>query len=178
MRYYVLAPTGERYGPADISTLNEWAATNRLFPNSKLIEEMSGTVLAASAVSGLTFGQAVPPAPGAVPMQPPAPGMPYQPQPASYPRPGYMPQAGIATDSGLKDLLIAFGIAVGAPLLAFITWYGIFVAVGGVQLAWKSYQKGQKLGILALVLNVLAIGAGIYMRFVLRYQVLNSHRYY
>lgn len=176
MRYFVLAPTGERYGPAEIATLNEWAAANRLFPNSQLMEEMGGSVVIASTVPGITFGQAVPPAPAAGPMQPLAPGT-YAPQvppaPSNYPR-GYTPQTGLPTDNGLKDMLFAFGICIGAPLLAFITWYGIFGAVAGVQLAWKAYQKGQKLAILALVLNVLAIFVGIYMRFVLRYQVLSS----
>jgi hypothetical protein len=180
MRYYVLAPTGERYGPADVATLNEWAATNRLSPTSKVMEEMSGNVMAASAVPGLTFGPAVPPAP-MTPMQPLAPGS-IQPQvppaPANYPRPGYAPQyGGTPTDNGMKDMLLAFGICVGAPLLAFITWYGIFGAGAGVQLAWKAYKKGQKLAILALVLNVVAIFAGIYMRFVLRYQVFYGRSY-
>jgi hypothetical protein len=96
-------------------------------------------------------------------MAPPAPGA------------GYTPQMMTNSDNGMKDMLFAFGIAVGAPLLAFITWYGIFGAIAGVQLAWKAYQKGQKLAILALILNVLAIFAGIYMRFFLRYQMLSRY---
>jgi hypothetical protein len=182
MRYFVLAPDGERYGPADIPTLNEWAASNRLFGSSKLVEEMSGALVTASSVQGLVFG----PAPSAAgpmqpraPMQPPAPGAPMQPiQPvapgAGYARPGQAYSATI-TDDGKKDLLMAFGIAVGAPILSLILTWGIVFAAAGVQLSWKAMKKGQKLGMLALILNVIAIPVAIYMRFGLRYQFLGNY---
>ena len=66
----------------------------------------------------------------------------------------------------------SFGTAVLAPIVGLLLIYGIFIAIGGVQLAWKAYQKGQRFAILALILNVIAIPVAFYMRFVLREQVL------
>ncbi len=169
MRYFVLAPTGERYGPVDLPTLTQWAAESRVYPNSKLMEEFSGSVVVASSVPGLNFPVAAPPPPapsGYGPMAPPPPGM----GTAYYPRPGYAP--GMPTDNGSKDLWTAFGIAIGAPLLGCISFYGMFLAAAGVAAAWRAMQKGNKLGIVALVLNVLAVGAAFYMRFIMRYQLL------
>ncbi|MFI5385602.1 MAG: hypothetical protein ACHQ50_05710 [Fimbriimonadales bacterium] len=177
MRYFVLAPTGERYGPADVPTLSLWAADGRITPTSKLMEEMSGSIVAASSVPGLVFPQAspAPPAPAYGPMQPPPPSV-YQAQ-SNYPRPGsaFLPAA--AADNGSKDLLMSFGMALGAPLLGCITIYGVFLAAGGIAAAWRAIQKGQKLGILALILNIVAVGAAFYMRFILRYQLLSGTRY-
>jgi hypothetical protein len=178
MRYFVLAPSGERFGPADVPTLNQWAADNRLFPESRLMEEMSGNVVAASSVPGLAFPQAAPsplgygamqPPPPMQPIQPPAPGTPA----TNYPRPGQAFTPSLSSDNGVKDLWMAFGTAVGAPLLGFVTVYGIILAVAGIAASWRAIQKGQKLGILALILNIVAVGAAFYMRFILRYQMIN-----
>lgn len=173
MRYYVLAPTGERYGPADVPTLNQWVADGRVAPNARLMEELSGSVVAASSVPGLTFASTPIPPPSPTtyaPMSPPMPGAAYQP-PTNYPRPGMAYGAGLPADNGSKDLWAAFGMAVGAPLLGFISFYGIFLAIAGVGASWRAYQKGQKLGILALVLNVLAIGGAFFMRVILRHEL-------
>jgi hypothetical protein len=58
VRYYVLSDDGQKYGPADIPTLNAWIADNRLLPHQMLEEESSGVRIAARAVSGLNFPSA------------------------------------------------------------------------------------------------------------------------
>jgi hypothetical protein len=112
-----------------------------------------------------------PPAPGvagAGPMQPPPPGA-----TSNYVRPGYAPQYGTA-DTGTKELWSAFGTAVAAPIVGLLLIYGMFIAIAGIQFAWKAHQKGHKLAILALILNILALPVAFYMRFILRYQLLHN----
>lgn len=77
MQYYVIAPDGQRYGPADISTLNTWIAEGRLLPETQLQDAATGAVMAASTVPGLQFPMApgaAPQAPMATPPAGPAPG--------------------------------------------------------------------------------------------------------
>jgi hypothetical protein len=171
MRYFVLAPNGERYGPADVATLTEWANSSRLYPNSRVMEEMSGTVFDASSIPGIQF-------PPASPMAPPPPGTPYVPTPpapgmGAYPRPGYVPS--IPGDNGKKEMWMAFGMALAAPVVGLLLIYGIFIAIAGVGSAWRAYQKGQSWAMLALILNVIAVPIAFYMRFILRYQLMSHY---
>jgi hypothetical protein len=55
MGYYVLGDQGQKYGPADVATLNQWVAEGRVLATSMLEDETSGTRMAASAVRGLQF---------------------------------------------------------------------------------------------------------------------------
>jgi hypothetical protein len=72
---------------------------------------------------------------------------------------------------------MAFGTAILSPIVGLLLIYGIFIAIAGVQFAWRSHQKGQKWAILALVLNIIAIPVAFYMRFILRYQLLSGNGY-
>jgi hypothetical protein len=63
--YYVISPTGEKYGPASVDLLNQWAAQSRVLPNTVLEEAETGQRYAASQIIEIS----VPP-----------------PMPASYPR--------------------------------------------------------------------------------------------
>lgn len=61
MRYFVYAPDGQRYGPADVPTIQQWVSEGRLLPTSLMESEISGERCAASTVPGLIFpGQAQP----------------------------------------------------------------------------------------------------------------------
>lgn len=55
MGYYVVHPGGQQYGPADIATLNSWAAEGRLIPDTTLIDAATGAHVFARDVSGLFF---------------------------------------------------------------------------------------------------------------------------
>ncbi len=183
MRYYVATPAGEKFGPADLALLTSWVADQRLFPHSMLEEEGSGNRVQASQVPGLTFATAV--AAPMAPMAPPPPGAGYAPSAPQQPfvppapgegylRPGYSPSA-VSADSGAKEMWLAFGMAVAAPLVGLLLIYGMFIAVAGVGSAWRAYKKGQKWAMLALVLNVIAIPIAFYMRFILRYQLTHNN---
>jgi len=55
VRYFVIAPDGSRFGPADLATLRAWAAQGRIAPDTILEEEASHQRVAARLVAGLTF---------------------------------------------------------------------------------------------------------------------------
>ncbi len=115
MRYFVIGEDGQKYGPADVATLQNWIGEHRLLPTQQLEEEGSGIRLAASAVSGLNFPVADRPAPTPGPQ---GPG-PQAPGPQAPTGPGYIPPpAGMAyqsyarntggIDDGKNDLTLAW----------------------------------------------------------------------
>ncbi len=63
MRYYVIASDGQKYGPADVPTLQGWVNQGRVLHQTVLEEELGGNRVSASAVGALQFGGADPSAP-------------------------------------------------------------------------------------------------------------------
>ncbi|MFQ3586708.1 MAG: CD225/dispanin family protein [Fimbriimonadaceae bacterium] len=55
-RYYVVGEDGQKYGPADLVSLNRWIREGRLLPSMFLEEELTGMRVAAGMLSGLDFG--------------------------------------------------------------------------------------------------------------------------
>jgi len=53
--YFVVHPGGQRYGPADLATLNQWAGEGRLIPDTTLVDEATGAQMFARDVPGLFF---------------------------------------------------------------------------------------------------------------------------
>jgi hypothetical protein len=80
VRYYVVSQDGQKYGPADIPTLNGWIVEGRLLPTNLLEDETSGQRVPASSIAELNFPATQPsqPSPGF------AGGQPYQ---QTYARP-------------------------------------------------------------------------------------------
>lgn len=78
MRFYIIGSDGQRYGPVDLTQLQQWVNENRVTRTTMVVEEMSGVQYAAGAVNGLQF----PPPAGA-----PQAGVPQGSQ--HYYRPGY-----------------------------------------------------------------------------------------
>lgn len=65
MGYYVIAHDGNRYGPADIETLQQWVREGRVAPNTTLEDEFTGTQMRASLLPELSHlfpSEMVPPA--------------------------------------------------------------------------------------------------------------------
>lgn len=63
MQYYVVLPSGERYGPASVDRLNEWAHEGRLLPDTVVEEVRTGTRFRADTVPGVhipDFGRGTP----------------------------------------------------------------------------------------------------------------------
>lgn len=82
MQYFVIAPDGQKYGPADVPTLNSWITEGRLLPDTQLQDTATGAVMAAAMVPGLQF----PMAPGPAPQAPMAP---QSPDPMAGATPGF-----------------------------------------------------------------------------------------
>ena len=55
MGFFVIADDGNKYGPADLATLNAWIAEGRLQPNTILEEVQTMERRPASTVPGLNF---------------------------------------------------------------------------------------------------------------------------
>ena len=164
MAYYVLGEQGQKYGPADLSTLNLWIGEGRIVFNTMLEDEASGGRIVASSVQGLNFPLA-------------------SPQVASnYPRPGQAPMmqpptySTTSSDSGASDIRLAFILAAVSPFLSFFLPIGGLISAGyGMRAARRAQQAGHPLGLLGVVLCVaamlfwavcrlLGLGRGIFLR--------------
>jgi len=55
MRYFVIGDDGQKYGPADVATLNSWITEGRLLATTLLENEATGERVAAQALPGLAF---------------------------------------------------------------------------------------------------------------------------
>ncbi|GBC95074.1 hypothetical protein HRbin16_00861 [bacterium HR16] len=75
MGYYVIAHDGNRYGPADIETLQQWVREGRVAPNTTLEDEFTGTQVRASLLPELShlFPSTAPPPTDATRQPPPMP---------------------------------------------------------------------------------------------------------
>lgn len=71
MRYFVVSLDGQKYGPADIPTLQQWIGEGRIMPSTYLEEEIGGARMQAGGVQALRF-------PVEPSMSPPVTTQPYQ----------------------------------------------------------------------------------------------------
>jgi hypothetical protein len=97
-----------------------------------------------------------------LPAAPPTPSMePLPPQVVSnYRRPDYEPPLFLAGEvDGRRELLYSFLLAFAAPIVAYVHIYGLAMVFGGIYCSVVAIQRGRKLAILALVLNILAVPA-------------------
>ena len=142
VRYYVLADDGQKYGPADIATLNAWIADNRLLPTQMLEEEASGVKIAARAVAGLNF-----PTSESAATPPPPAGTPYA---------GYYRGTQEVGDDGSKDVMVAW-IMFGVSFISccFVQWGGFVIPAVGTYYANRARNKGHQQGTLTFVLNLI-----------------------
>lgn len=131
MRYFVIGDDGQKYGPADIPTLQGWIREGRLLPTQQLEDEASGTRTVARAVNGLEF----PPdftAPGNPNVAPQ--GSPYQqgtPYQQGYPRAGQP-----VGDTGQNDLTLAWVFGVLGLFFCCI------LDIPAIIFANRAYEKG------------------------------------
>lgn len=99
-------------------------------------------------------------------MNPPDPPKPPPPPASSYRRPDWEPPLFLdAETNGRRELLLAFALAIAAPVAAVFVSYGLFMGIGGVYCAVTAIQRGRRLGVLALILNVVAIVVALAVRF-------------
>ena len=77
MQYFVIWPDGNKFGPADLATLNQWIAENRINPDTQLESVVDGAQMRAGDLPGLNFPAAAPTP--AEPVQPATPASPVDP---------------------------------------------------------------------------------------------------
>jgi hypothetical protein len=152
VRYYVVSQDGQKYGPADIPTLNAWIVEGRLLPTNLLEDEASGQRVTASSVAELNF-------PAAQPMQQPpgfGGGQPYQ---QTYARPM------MGGDDGSTDVRNAWMCGVAGLLCCCL------INFWGLSFANKAEAKGNPGAKAAKIFLYIVIGiqvVGIIINIVVR----------
>ena len=155
MPYFVIGPDGSKFGPADILTLKEWVAENRVGPQTVLEDSDTSQRYGAFQIPGLFEVPATQPyaaTPG--PQNYPPPGSMYAnpPSPAQYPR---MAPGSPDSNNDLVWSFVLFGI--GATM-CFLS--PILCAFGIVQ-ANKAIAKGNPTGSVARILNLILLIIGL-----------------
>lgn len=156
-QFFVVMPDGQKYGPADVATLNQWAADQRLAPHSTLENATTGEKLAASAVPGIRFAVAS----AEAPLNAPPTSYP-RPMDAQYgsPQPSYPAYTGHANSSD-DDKSWLWGLLCGIGAIALVLWIGIGGLILGIPAfrfglaAWNNDQKGK--GLFGMILGAIAI---------------------
>ena len=169
MRYYVIAPDGQRYGPADVSVLNQWVMEGRLAADSEVEREGDGERMTLSRVEGVAFASPAPmaaPAVPQVPQAPQAPSPPYQspqnwqqpPGYSNYPRPGQMSPAAGQSELTASWILGAVTFAFCCPVLPIV----------GLTMANKAISMGNPTATSARTFNivVLCLSGGVYLFYI------------
>jgi len=169
MGYFVLGDDGQKYGPADVATLNQWVQEGRIVSQTLLEDEATGFRAQACTVPGMNFPLAAPPAaPPAPPMNPSAgqfqnpPG--YTPPNPQYSRP-YSQPTYTSAGGGSGTIYIAFGVAILSPILSFfLPIGGLISAMYAIRAAIRAKDEGHPLGVVAIVVAALAIGFWAFTR--------------
>jgi hypothetical protein len=133
-RYYVLWPDGQKFGPADVPTLQRWVVENRVGPATVLENASSGQHVRASDLPSL---QTV---------------LPY----AGPPGPGSTVFVPSNRSSGTAEVTIAWVLGAIGLLCC-----GTPAAIGGVVLAAVAMSKRQPNATAALVFNIVVLVLGV-----------------
>ena len=154
MAYYVLGEQGQKYGPADVATLNLWIGEGRVVPQTMLEDEVSGGQIVATAVAGLKF-----------PLAPPTSATSNYPRYAQAPgQQPYIPQMQTARPAS-ADFGLALAMGLVSPILSFtISVGGITTALIGMRAAVKARQAGHPMGLLVIILNGIALALWLVAR--------------
>lgn len=162
-QYYVLWPDGQKFGPADLSTLQRWVAENRVGPATLLENASNGHHIRASDLPALqsVLTPTMPmggPNPAGGPYAQPGPygsSAPYgQPVQGPYPAPGGFvpsnPAAGTA-EVTISWVLGAFGLLC----------CGVLAGAAGLIMGVIAHSKGQKNAMAAIIFNIVVIFLGV-----------------
>jgi hypothetical protein len=148
MNYFVIAQDGQKYGPADIPTLNQWAQEGRVLPTQMLEDAATGAQTMASQIPGLIF-------PAATSQPPPNFQNPNQHNPyQQYPRAG-------TVDDGSKEIKTAW-ICGAVGLLCCPLVLSIIGIVNAVQAQKKGHPQATAALIFCIVVLILNFGGIAY----------------
>lgn len=147
MTYYVIAPNGGEYGPADEELLRKWISENRIDRSTQLRDAITARQFAAGEMNHL-FSAPVPPPPVNNNSNPPI---------ANYPRPGLPPNPIPAVDGPNVLMGIAFRCALA--LLSVFVFKGIGLIFGGFALyhAIRLKKMGSRYGTAAIIMSAVTL---------------------
>jgi len=143
VKYFVILPDGQRFGPADIQLLNQWAAEGRVLPTTMLEQEGTQMQIPASSVPGLALS-----APG--PFSTPPQGMGQAPGAGPHSYAGYYrPPNAMGGDLGHNDLTLAWVFSSLGLCVCFLggccNLFGLLGLLGsilGLVFSTRAQQKG------------------------------------
>jgi hypothetical protein len=152
-QFFVIGADGSKYGPADVPTLSQWAADNRLTPTTELENAATGSRTSANMVAGIVFPTAA--AAAANPMQPVHPGTggttgQYSQAPSNYPRNDFSDP-----NAGKTELIISFVMSA----IGLLCCPCIFSVVG-IVLGNMAMKKGNPNGKVAMILGIVSLVLG------------------
>ena len=150
MSYFVVDPTtGEKFGPAEMDLLNQWAAEGRIVATTVLEDMVTGSRTPASQLYGLMLPMAA----GAPPPSPTAS------EPSPYPR-SYAQAPGIPVSAGQQDANQAWIWFVVGFLCCSVIGYpmSIVCANRAIALGNDGARVAKILSIIFLVINVIVGG--------------------
>lgn len=147
MQYFVIAPDGQKYGPADVMTLNQWVQQNRVTPTTMLEDAATGAQIPASQVPGLVF------------TAPPSNQNPYNAAPGypQYPRDGFSGDNG---DGDVKKAWIFGTLGLLCCPLIFSS-AGIYFASQGIS---KGHPQAKNAQIYCIVTLIAGFVVGAVLR--------------
>lgn len=150
MPYYVVGLDEERFGPADVLTLNHWVQEGRIAPETMLEDVSTGQQVLASSIPELTFPVAASFAEG-------------NPQ-SNYPRHHHV----VGTDEGAKDLETAWLFATTGIIgsIVFLFFCPIFsminvLSIFGIVYSLKAARKGSSNTRGAMICSIVGLVLGI-----------------
>lgn len=148
MKYFVVMPDGQKFGPADVDVLTQWAHEGRLTQQTILQDATSGTTVPAGNVPGIMF-------PLAQQQAPPS----YAPPGQFSQPPGYSPydrQYGSGTGVGKNEVLwgwVMFALS--------LTCLGCIGSLIGSYFSKKAMQMGNPDGRAPYIANNIVTGLSL-----------------
>jgi hypothetical protein len=177
--FYVIAHDGNRYGPADVATLNQWIREGRLAPTSMLEDASTGDRRPASEIPGLYFGPTMSP-PQEGPSQPygnpyggTSPGPQQNPYQSPYQNPYQSPyqQPYRGADNGSSEVTAAW--VLGAIGIFFCP---VFLSTIGIVLAINAKNKGNPSGQAAMIFCIVSLIVGLAFGVLYAVTMMNNPR--
>jgi len=157
MRYFVITPDGNRYGPVDLPGLQEWCRQGRILPDSPLQNELTGMVQPARDIIAAPFFPAPTMMPPSAPYPPGINQTGYPGMPAEYPRPN-VPGSFPGYDDGSNDVRTAWTMfAAGLICCQFLCVLGYFSAAKAERKGHPGAKAAKLANGILLILMVLGI---------------------
>lgn len=154
MRFFVVSPDGQRYGPADLGTLGQWVREGRILPTHLLEEEGTGRRVQADQMPGLFQTTQTT-------YQNPPSGSPFIPTPGmSSIVPSMEEEQLVSKAYNMGYIALALGLTVGACCMPLGLAAGVCAAVGASQ-AMNAKKLGSSRAQGALVLCMIALAIAI-----------------